>query len=388
MERMSFCICFNILCQRGCRQNADLLAPLFLWAFCHSTIIEKVFLKLSLILVLFFVGCASPKTLRVHVWPDYLSAQSVRDFEKKNRIKVEIVEYLSNEELLDRFVSGEEIDVAFPSDYMVSRLIENEFLYSWSAQTTAALKDEFVPFVWRQDFDPSRTYSIPHAWGSTGVLVKKDYLRDLRSRGLSLTWKHIFEASELKNNVVLLDDPLEVFMLAFLALGYRDWSTITEREVDKAYEFIRKNRERISFVFKQTHFAARKNLCVVCHAYLARGMLIAHEDPSYVYVIPEEGGTVWFDNVVVAQNSENKEKAKVFALWMSGAEAGAAHTLEFRQPTGHKLSRERLPIEIQNNESIFPKTQTLDRLVVIQNRPKIMQLVYSRWTQLKDLWRL
>ena len=65
-------------------------------------------------------------------WSSYIPNDVIKDFEKEYDIKVNYGTYSSNEELLAKISNSSTgtYDVVFPSDYMVSLMIERNMEYA------------------------------------------------------------------------------------------------------------------------------------------------------------------------------------------------------------------------------------------------------------------
>ncbi|NMB28419.1 MAG: spermidine/putrescine ABC transporter substrate-binding protein, partial [Tissierellia bacterium] len=92
----------------------------------------KVLVIMSLILVIGFIstGCGDNKAvLNVYNWGDYIDPDVIKDFQKEFNVKVNYNTFATNE---DMYVSikkgGTSYDVAFPSDYMIERMIDEDML--------------------------------------------------------------------------------------------------------------------------------------------------------------------------------------------------------------------------------------------------------------------
>ena len=69
------------------------------------------------------------RSVNLAIWGNYLSPEMIEKFTKETGIQVNISNYTSNEELLAKVqAGGGGIDVAVPSDYMVSIMAKLELL--------------------------------------------------------------------------------------------------------------------------------------------------------------------------------------------------------------------------------------------------------------------
>ncbi|HIU33359.1 MAG TPA: spermidine/putrescine ABC transporter permease/substrate-binding protein PotCD, partial [Candidatus Pullichristensenella excrementigallinarum] len=68
-------------------------------------------------------------TLTVYNWFDYIDPSVIEMFEEETGIKVEYVNFTTNEEMYTKLeASPDSYDVLIPSDYIIERLIKEDML--------------------------------------------------------------------------------------------------------------------------------------------------------------------------------------------------------------------------------------------------------------------
>ena len=86
-------------------------------------------LALMLSLSLFACGGSKKATLNVLNWGDYIDPQLLKQFENETGIAVKYTTMTSNEEMLVKLASADNIyDVCFPSDYLIEKLVADDLL--------------------------------------------------------------------------------------------------------------------------------------------------------------------------------------------------------------------------------------------------------------------
>src|SRR6185312_8472339 len=109
-------------------------------------------------------GCthrsADVNTVNLSIWGNYLDPELATQFEKETGIKLNISNYSSNEELLAKVQAGAGgIDVAVPSDYMVSVMTKLGLLHKIDKAQVPNF-GHLDPSVLHQPFDPANDYSL------------------------------------------------------------------------------------------------------------------------------------------------------------------------------------------------------------------------------------
>ncbi|MCF7925934.1 MAG: extracellular solute-binding protein, partial [Candidatus Izimaplasma sp.] len=135
--------------------------------------------KLSIVMVgLLFVvvlsGCQkSENTLYVLNWGEYIDMDLVAEFEDLHDVKVVYEEVGSNEEMEVKIKSGvTNYDVAFPSDYMIDKLRQqnllNEIDYTLlTGFDTVSLLPEVEELYEDEGY---AQYFVPYFWGTVGIM--------------------------------------------------------------------------------------------------------------------------------------------------------------------------------------------------------------------------
>lgn len=96
-------------------------------------------------------------------------------FEEETGINVVYEEYETNEIMYPKIQSGAiAYDVVCPSDYMIQRMIENDLLAELNFDNIPNIKNIGSTYMEHsKEFDPENKYSVPHLWGTVGILYNK-----------------------------------------------------------------------------------------------------------------------------------------------------------------------------------------------------------------------
>ena len=123
-------------------------------------------------------GGETGKQLFVYNWPYYISDKVIPEFEKEFSVKVTYDNYSSNEELLAKFQAGATgYDLIFPSDYMFTMMINQNLLETLDHSRIPNIKNLDERFK-GLDCDPKNTYSLPYFWGTSGIGVNTEKVKE------------------------------------------------------------------------------------------------------------------------------------------------------------------------------------------------------------------
>ena len=115
-------------------------------------------------------------TLNVYNWGEYIAdgydseIDVNKEFENLTGIKVNYTTYASNEEMYIKLkVGGVNYDVIIPSDYTTAKLISDGLIQKLDFNEIPNYTNTSKSFM-NPIYDPSGEYSVPYAWGITGII--------------------------------------------------------------------------------------------------------------------------------------------------------------------------------------------------------------------------
>lgn len=315
------------------------------------------------------VSCAVDQTdgdLNLYNWSEYIDPELVSAFEEKYGVDVVESFYESNEAMLAQIQSGVSYDLIVPSDYMVSIMIAEGLLLPLNKEALpniANLAEEFTD----PPYDPGLQYSVAYQWGTTGLGVNLEAVGD----AFVESWALVFDPEITRNfpgGVSLLDDPRETMGAALKYLGYSLNDTDLEH-LAEARDVIREAKAYITtFDSDQYDEALVNGEVAVSHGYsgdLLAAMWDADNPDAFTYVIPQEGGTLWVDNMAIPANAEHPCTAHTFINFILDAENGAALTNWNYYASPNRAAEPYILPEITEDPTIYPSAEIRRRLEII-----------------------
>lgn len=252
--------------------------------------------------------------LYLYNWSNYIPTDLLERFGKETGIKVTLDVYDSNETLLAKLqAGGGNYDVIVPSDYMVDTMIKENMLEKIDAASMSNFKNVQGPLQ-KPWFDAARTYTAPYMYGTTGFTY--DSAR-VPGGKVDATWKSYFEPpSQLKGQMVSLNDEIEVYKAASLYLGV-DACTEDGKVAEKIYNLLTAQKPFLTMYQSDGTIERMAAGEVILHMQWNGAAHRAKEQRNtLVYVYPKEGINFWADNLAVPKSAKNKENAKIFINWM------------------------------------------------------------------------
>ena len=257
------------------------------------------------------------QTLHVYNWGEYTGENLLNDFEAKTGAKVVMENFDSNEQMYIKVANGETYDVLVPSDYMIQRLIGEDYLQKLD-KTKLDCMDKLCEDVIGLPYDPNNDYSIPYFWGTVGIVYDKNQvdIEDLEREGFE-----IFRDPKYSGNIYLYDSERDSFMMALKALGY-SMNTSSEKELQEAYEWLvscvqTMKPEIVTDEIIDNMAQGRKALGLI---YSGDAAYVMAENEDMGYYLPESGTNLWSDAMVIPANAKNPELAHEFINFVSDYE--------------------------------------------------------------------
>jgi spermidine/putrescine-binding protein len=265
--------------------------------------------------------------LNFYNWSEYMDPELITAFEEQ--YEVDIVEdfYESNEALLAQMQAGAVYDVIVPSDYMVGIMIQNDLLAPMNAEAVPNLANISARFT-ELPYDPGNQFSAAYQYGTTGLGVNLEVV----GADFEPSWALLFDpelTAGFPGGVSVLNDPRETMGAALKYLGY-SLNDTDLTHLQEASDLIAAAREGIAtFDSDQYDEALVSGEVAVSHGF-SGNMIVsigAAENPdNFAYVLPQEGATLWIDNMAVPANAEHPCTAFTFINYILEAENGATLT--------------------------------------------------------------
>lgn len=257
------------------------------------------------------------QTLYIYNWGEYTGENIIGDFEEETGAKVVMENFDSNEQMYIKVANGEAYDILVPSDYMIQRLIEEDYLQKLDKSKLDCF-EKLSDAVLGLPYDPNNDYSVPYFWGTVGIVYDKTKvdLEDLEREGYN-----IFLDQKYKGDVYLYDSERDSFMMALKALGY-SMNTENEAELQEAYNWLVKcvetmDTEIVTDEIIDNMAQGRKALGLI---YSGDASYVMSENEDMGYFMPETGTNLWSDAMVIPKNAKNPDLAHAFINFASDYE--------------------------------------------------------------------
>jgi spermidine/putrescine transport system substrate-binding protein len=162
-------------------------------------------------------------TLKVYNWVAYVNPQSIKNFEKKYKCKVEITTFNTMEEAIEKLSTGQlGFDVFVPTVDQIGPIVEKKLIrplnHSYIPNISNAWTEFLNPF-----YDGKWLYTVPYTIYTTGIAWRNDHVSGSPTK-LANPWDFLWQP-KYKGKVAILDDYRESMSLGLMKNGQTDLNT-------------------------------------------------------------------------------------------------------------------------------------------------------------------
>ncbi|HEV2613345.1 MAG TPA: spermidine/putrescine ABC transporter substrate-binding protein [Gammaproteobacteria bacterium] len=336
---------------------------------------KKVFLLLGLLLVS-VAASAKTKELNVYNWSNYMPKDVIVQFEKETGIHVNYSTYDGNDTLYAKLKADPHAgyDIIVPTSYFVDRMRNEHMLLPLDKSKLSNFKNLDKALL-NKSFDPGNQYSIPYFWGSTGIVVNKNYFDPNTITSWNDLWNPRF-----KDQLLILDDPHDVFSMALMALGY----SANDADPDHLHQAYLKLKALLPNVKLFNSDAAKVNYidedATIGMGYSGDTYQAMSENSNLVYVYPKEGFVVWVDCMAIPKYAPHADSAYKFMNFLMRPDIAAKLSEELDYASPNAAAKALLPKAMRENPAIYPDDKILAR-AQFEVDPGNLDMLYEKYME-------
>jgi spermidine/putrescine transport system substrate-binding protein len=335
---------------------------------------------------------STDKVVRWANWPAYLDYDdeartypTLDKFQEQTGIKATYAEDIDDNDsyygkIQGQLQNGQDIgkDVITLTDWMAGRLIRQGYVQKLDKANIPNAAN-LNPKLQDVDFDPGRAHSLTWQSGYAGIGYRKDKVgRELRT--VEDLW-----APDLKGKIVVLSEMRDTVGLLMMSQGVDISSDFSEDDFMKGLDALQKQVDsgQIRQVKGNSYLEdLRSGNAIACIGWSGDILLaqFEEEDPNYTFTIPETGGTLWSDNLMVPIASPHKANAeKLMDFYYDPAIAAevAAYVNYICPVVGAKEEMEKIDPSLVDSPLIFPTEEDLAKVSVFRELTPDEEITFS-----------
>ena len=320
--------------------------------------------------------------LKLYLPGEYLGENVISDFEKQYGVRVIVENFDSNEMMYTKLMAGDRYDVIIPSDYMIERLMNEDFLQPLDKSIIPNMEN-MSDAVLGMSYDPDNTYSIPYFWGSVGLVYNHENVDPavIESEG----WE-ILRNTDYASHIYIYDSERDSFMMAFKALGY-SMNTEDPNEINDAYEWLLQMNNTMSPVYVTDEVIdgmmnGYKDIAVV---YSGDAAVVLDENEDMSFYMPSQGTNIWCDAMVIPQNAENPKLAHEFINYMLTYEAAFdnTETVGYTSPNAEVFEEMTSSEDLYADNAAYLPRSGYDKDEMFHDNQVLMRELSKLWIKVK-----
>lgn len=320
--------------------------------------------------------------LKLYLPGEYLGENVISDFEKQYGVRVIVENFDSNEMMYTKLMAGDRYDVIIPSDYMIERLMNEDFLQPLDKSMIPNMEN-MSDAVLGMSYDPDNTYSIPYFWGSVGLVYNHENVDPavIESEG----WE-VLRNTDYAGHIYIYDSERDSFMMSFKALGY-SMNTEDPNEINDAYEWLLQMNNTMSPVYVTDEVIdgmmnGYKDIAVV---YSGDAAVVLDENEDMSFYMPSQGTNIWCDAMVIPQNAENPKLAHEFINYMLTYEAAFdnTETVGYTSPNAEVFEEMTSSEDLYADNAAYLPRSGYDKDEMFHDNQVLMRELSKLWIKVK-----
>ena len=290
-------------------------------------------LVIAIAAVLIFTG-KQKIILNVYNWGEYISDGSedsldtIKEFEDWYystygvKVQVNYSTYASNEDMYSKLSSGAvSYDVVVPSDYMISRMINEDMLLPLNYDNIPNY--QYISDNYRNlNYDPENRYSIPYTYGIIGIIYDANVVDEQDAEEWDLLWN-----PKYSGNILQFNNSRDAFATAQYMLGL-DVNSDDPATWQQALNALKQQSPLVkSYVMDEVFNMMESGEAAIAPYYAGDYFTMldnASDSVDLQFYYPEH--TNYFvDAMCIPSCCQNQELAEIFINYMLSEEAAIAN---------------------------------------------------------------
>lgn len=267
-------------------------------------------------------------------WPLYIDRAKGRrptidDFEKETGIKVDYKEVIDDNEsffgtINEPLANGQSAgwDMIVVTDWLIAKMARLGYLEELDLSLIPNFETHAGQVYKDPSYDPGNAHSVPWQSGITGI----GYNPELTGRKIK-SFEDLFDPA-FEGKVGMFKEMRDTMNLTLLGLGIDPQQATTDDAAIAQEKLLEQREKGIVRNYYGNEYAdalVREDLWLTM-AWSGDVFQLQFDKPELEFVVPEEGGILWVDNMAIPQNAENPIDAMKFMDFVYDPEVAAQIT--------------------------------------------------------------
>ena len=328
-------------------------------------------------------------SINVYNWGEYISTGADEgtldvnaEFEKLTGIKVNYTNFATNEELYAKLKGGgAAYDVIIPSDYMISKMIDEDMIQPLDFENIPNF--EYIMENFRnQDYDPENAYSVPYTWGTVGIIYDTTMV-DIPPE--EIDWDLLWN-EDYADQILMFDNPRDAFAIAEIMEGF-SLNTEDFDELEQAAMKLRRQKKIVQgYVMDEVFDKMGAGDALIAPYYAGDALTIMEDNEDLDFVVPKSGTNLFIDAMCIPTTARQKEAAEMYINFMCEPDIAYSNIDFICYSTPHKAAYEMLDEEVRNSHVSYPDQEFIgaNTSVFVNLSNEANQKMQDLWTEMKS----
>jgi spermidine/putrescine transport system substrate-binding protein len=304
-------------------------------------------------------SCSGGVTINVYNWGDYMDPDVLKMFTAETGIRVKYSTYARNEDMYERIRRGDAgYDVVFPSDHMISKMIEENLLEKLDFSNIpnfSNIDERFTGLM----YDPLNEYSVPYMWGTMGIMYNTTMIDEVVD-----SWDILWDA-KYANQIFMYESMRDIIAVAQIRNGF----SVNDKNLDNLHVVRASLFEQKPLVQAYLDESIKDKMIgregALAMVYSGDALYSIEENPELHYVVPNEGSIVWYDAAVIPIGANHKAEAEMFINFLCRPDIALMNTEYVGYSTPNAEAFKLLDEDWQNDIIYWPTDEILRRCEVL-----------------------
>jgi spermidine/putrescine transport system substrate-binding protein len=261
---------------------------------------------------------ATDKQLIVSNWPAYIdpihkSGSTVQTFEQRTGVTVHYTDDINDNaefyaKVKNQLAACQPIkrDMIVMTDWMAARMIGLGWIQPLDASKVPNLHKNLIQRLRGKAWDPNEKYHAPWQSGLTGIAYNAERTKEVGS------FKELLTRSDLKGKITLLTEMRDTmgFMLRTVGADPDKFTDLQwQNAIDSLHKSVSDGQVR-SFNGNDYLNDLASGNTLACEAWSGDVIIAQADNPNIKFVTPEEGLSLWADNMMVPNLATHQANAE------------------------------------------------------------------------------
>jgi putrescine transport system substrate-binding protein len=338
---------------------------------------------------LLLIGEKPKGQVRVLNWPDYIDPAMLERFTKQTKIQI-VHDVFENPDITKELLLAKSplYDVIVQASSQIRPILDKRAVKEIDRKKLSNynnLDPEALRYTAK--LDPDNKHSIPYMWGTIGIGVNeaavKKILPDAKVDSLAMFLDPKIAEQLSACGLAVVDVPADMIP-AFVGYVGGDIGHIGIADLEAVEQVLSQVAPYVKTVPADEFIddLAEGKFCAAigysgdvfqARARAGKGKITYH--------VPVEGSELWFDLMVIPENARNVDAAYKFLNFLLDPEVAAANTNYLQYANPNKASAPYINAELMSDPGLYPPTDVLARLQILQPLPANVE------EELQRIWK-